>query len=140
LIAPPVEFQSEFQAGIQSETEPQPQTEEFKEHVETPQFNEVKNFLRELNKVTDNGSILIMVGSLRLAGESLDHLIYLGSQFSFLKPIAPIVDSLLSSHKNSPDSYMVSLGSTQFTKVNYLNQIGLKNIMEELEKIRISRS
>ncbi|MES2960945.1 MAG: hypothetical protein V4694_01010 [Pseudomonadota bacterium] len=104
--------------------------------VDLPHLIEVKRFLGELGKVTDTVSREIKVEDLKNVGKSLDYLLHLGDRFSFLKPISSIIDGLLSYYRNNPDDYRVYLGNTQSTKVSSLNQIGLKNIIAELEKIK----
>ena len=104
--------------------------------VDLPYFLEVKKFTEELSKVTDTTTREVKAGDLKNIIKSLDYLLHF-DRFSFLKPIDPIIDHLIFAYRNSPDDYRIKLGNTGFTKVSYLNQIGLKNIIEELEKIKI---
>lgn len=103
--------------------------------VDLPHLIEVKKFLGELGKITETTTREIKVEDLKQVEASFDYLIHF-DQFSFLKPIIPTIDSLLSAYRNSPADYRIWLGNTQSTKASYLNQIGLKNIIAELEKIK----
>ncbi len=96
-----------------------------------PHIIEVKKFLGALDRAGE-----IKVGELEKIEASLAHLLHL-NQFSFLKPITPIIENYSSSYGCSQPKDRVQLGHTQLDSKDGLQKIDFRKIVEELEKIKI---